>query len=503
MKLCIDGKSIEATNIDETKMSCRDLEDMIETFATGKKEDSNALNISICSRRDCYLLDCRRPLVLVQSTLGVIEEAIEEGCDIDSVNPILEITTFHGSSVSSDMLSCPIPPHSEWTRTSSRIEKKSYHYLRNKLLWLDLTEPTMELNDVADCSHFLRSLLGSSHHASPWGDDSDGEEYSVVALLVRGSLEILERFRTTDVCPSYFLHSISRLQIPPNDPLWWKRTSTVEILNQSTCDVSLLVYKKLPPRDSYTLINTVDSKHLVEGCMWESFCRQAEIDDDDDGKVRMQEYWRQVAPPYINHKQDYPTLLEPLLQHLETIRNEALSIPQWTAWPEKNHYSSHPTNPDAPTWTVFPLCHCFPANSVENKKWIHATCTFVPKTTSLLQTLLGDYLRTALFSRLDPETTLEAHTGWEDLANHVYRLHLPLVVPPGGLCGTWVDGVVETHETGRLLCFDDSKIHRAFNYSKKDRIVLILDMVRPSDLPLGTAIGGHTEELDGFINSLT
>ena len=113
------------------------------------------------------------------------------------------------------------------------------------------------------------------------------------------------------------------------------------------------------------------------------------------------------------------------------------------------------------------------------------------------------FLIPALFSRLDPETTLEAHTGWEDLANHVHRLHLPLVVPPGGLCGTWVDGAVETHETGRLLCFDDSKIHRAFNYSREDRIVLILDMVRPPDLPIGTATSGHTEELDVFINSLT
>lgn len=108
-----------------------------------------------------------------------------------------------------------------------------------------------------------------------------------------------------------------------------------------------------------------------------------------------------------------------------------------------------------------------------------------------------------MFSRLSPETTLEAHTGWEDLANHVYRLHLPLLVPPGGLCGTWVDGVVETHEVGRPLCFDDSKVHRAFNYSHEDRIVLILDIARPSALPIGTATGGHTDELDHFIQSLS
>jgi Aspartyl/Asparaginyl beta-hydroxylase len=58
---------------------------------------------------------------------------------------------------------------------------------------------------------------------------------------------------------------------------------------------------------------------------------------------------------------------------------------------------------------------------------------------------------------------------------------------------------VETHSVGRPLCFDDSKIHRAFNYSKSPRIVLILDLVRPSYLPLGTATGGHSDELDNFI----
>jgi hypothetical protein len=89
-----------------------------------------------------------------------------------------------------------------------------------------------------------------------------------------------------------------------------------------------------------------------------------------------------------------------------------------------------------------------------------------------------------------------------DLANYVYRVHLPLQVPPGGLCGTWVDGCVETHEVGRLQAFDDSKTHRAFNYSSYDRVVLILDVARPTDLPLGTAEGGHSDELDEFIEQM-
>lgn len=113
-----------------------------------------------------------------------------------------------------------------------------------------------------------------------------------------------------------------------------------------------------------------------------------------------------------------------------------------------------------------------------------------------------------LFSQLDPGSVLEEHTGWADLANHVLRLHIPLVIPNNDidnnddLCGTWVDGCVQTHAVGRPLLFDDSKIHRAFNYSDRNRIVLIVDLVRPKSLPSGTAKSGHTEELDAFIEQM-
>lgn len=95
---------------------------------------------------------------------------------------------------------------------------------------------------------------------------------------------------------------------------------------------------------------------------------------------------------------------------------------------------------------------------------------------------------------------LGAHTGWEDLANHVLRIHIPLIVPPGEYCGTWVEGEVQTHKEGEIIVFDDSKVHRAFNHSNKERLVLIIDLERPKELPEGTAVGGHTEELDAFIN---
>jgi aspartyl/asparaginyl beta-hydroxylase (cupin superfamily) len=209
-----------------------------------------------------------------------------------------------------------------------------------------------------------------------------------------------------------------------------------------------------------------------------------------------------VSPPYLNHDEEFPHLLDSLVQRIDDIRKEAELIPQWTAWPERNHYSSGGENEGA-SWTVFPLCYTFPANDVTQRKFIDKTCAFVPATTALLRGI-GPSLRTALFSRLDPNTKLGTHTGWSDLANHVIRVHIPLIVPQGEVCGTWVDGCVEKQDVGLVVCFDDSKVHRAFNYSEtEERIVLIIDLERPSNLPEGTAKGGHTDELDAFIQELS
>jgi hypothetical protein len=73
---------------------------------------------------------------------------------------------------------------------------------------------------------------------------------------------------------------------------------------------------------------------------------------------------------------------------------------------------------------------------------------------------------------------------------------------------------------GEIIVFDDSKIHKAFNLQMDtppknelddpnpaeppmDRIVLIVDILRPSHLPLGGATGNHTQELDNLISLFT
>ena len=55
--------------------------------------------------------------------------------------------------------------------------------------------------------------------------------------------------------------------------------------------------------------------------------------------------------------------------------------------------------------------------------------------------------------------------------------HLPLIVPPS--CGFRVGSTSRAWQVGKLMVFDDSVEHEAWNDSDDDRLVLIFDVWRP------------------------
>ncbi|MGQ3099431.1 MAG: aspartyl/asparaginyl beta-hydroxylase domain-containing protein [Sphingopyxis solisilvae] len=81
---------------------------------------------------------------------------------------------------------------------------------------------------------------------------------------------------------------------------------------------------------------------------------------------------------------------------------------------------------------------------------------------------------TVMFSLLRAGARIAPHTG-----THNARLicHLPLIVPPD--CGFRVGNQVRQWEEGKLLIFDDTIEHEAWNNSNQDRVVLIFDIWRP------------------------
>jgi hypothetical protein len=472
-------------------------------------DNDNGDIVHFATRYDQHWLQCHPPHMPHMTILGIYED---EGIP----NMTVHVTHYnHRRTAPSPkkeeeglLEPCDCQgPHAEWTRshcphgTSNESSKKELQYRTIRWIHLEtLSSDEVLVSTLEETWHFMTSLLGPHHHhvQNPWvvnNNQDKGEIPDMVILQLPRSVKVLCNFRVSDACPSWFFHGYAYIDKDVG-------TSTGE-----SPDL-LYIYKRLKPRANLFRHHPEDGTLAPGGCLWERLPVQDENEDhknEEDQKVQAvlghPTNYRTISPPYLNLEQEYGTTIAQGLfseEAIDIFRNEALAIPQWTPWPETHHYSVGPNGET--TWTVFPLCYCFPAHDVSKRTWVEQTRHACPKTCQRLESVLGNTLRTALFSQLNPETTLEAHTGWADLANAVLRLHIPLVVPPSpGLCGTWVDGCVEHHQVGRPILFDDSKIHRAFNYSSQGRIVLIVDLARPTSLPSGYATGGHSDELDAFI----
>ena len=79
-----------------------------------------------------------------------------------------------------------------------------------------------------------------------------------------------------------------------------------------------------------------------------------------------------------------------------------------------------------------------------------------------------------LFSMLQAGARIQPHHG---MINTRLICHLPLIVPEG--CGFRVGNEVRQWEVGKLLIFDDTIEHEAWNDSGEDRLILIFDVWRP------------------------
>ncbi|WP_082113007.1 aspartyl/asparaginyl beta-hydroxylase domain-containing protein [Pseudoxanthomonas suwonensis] len=85
----------------------------------------------------------------------------------------------------------------------------------------------------------------------------------------------------------------------------------------------------------------------------------------------------------------------------------------------------------------------------------------------------------AFFSALKPGVHIPPHNG---ATNARLTVHLPLVIPPD--CALRVGDETHVWEPGRLVMFDDTIRHEAWNRSERLRVVLIFDVWHPLLTPL-------------------
>lgn len=87
---------------------------------------------------------------------------------------------------------------------------------------------------------------------------------------------------------------------------------------------------------------------------------------------------------------------------------------------------------------------------------------------------IGPRAPSVMLSLLRPGARIPPHTG---MLNSRLICHLPLIVPPD--CGFRVGNQTIEWQEGRVIAFDDTVEHEAWNNSAFDRLVLIFDVWRP------------------------
>ena len=130
-------------------------------------------------------------------------------------------------------------------------------------------------------------------------------------------------------------------------------------------------------------------------------------------------------------------------------------------------------------------------------KWSTLGKKLFPKSAEIIKNIKN--IRTVAFSRLKANSQIQPHIGWGDLANSILRCHYGVEVPEN--CGCVCDNWVIPHKNNDWLVFDDSKMHSSYNYSNKDRIIIIVDMERPTHLPKGKSKVAYKAEVLNFIKS--
>lgn len=129
-------------------------------------------------------------------------------------------------------------------------------------------------------------------------------------------------------------------------------------------------------------------------------------------------------------------------------------------------------------WKVFSFLFFSMKNPVHR-----ALC---PNTTRLIDQI--PELISCDFSYMEPHTHILPHKGYSRM---VLRCHLPLIVPEENKCAIRVVNETRHWEEGKLLIFDDSFEHEAWNRSNERRVVLMFDIPNP-------LWGYSAEEISGY-----
>lgn len=102
-------------------------------------------------------------------------------------------------------------------------------------------------------------------------------------------------------------------------------------------------------------------------------------------------------------------------------------------------------------------------------------CARCPITSAVLARVPG--IKTAFFSILAPGKHIPKHRG---VYKGLVRAHLGLKVPePRAACRMEIGGAIVSWREGEAFVFDDTYPHEVWNDTAEERVVLLVDVLRP------------------------
>lgn len=129
----------------------------------------------------------------------------------------------------------------------------------------------------------------------------------------------------------------------------------------------------------------------------------------------------------------------------------------------------------------------------KNGARVNANADLCPRTEAAIsrapQNKVPNRAPVVFFSALKPGTHIPPHNG---ATNTRLTVHLPLIVPPD--CGLRVGGETHVWQPGKVVVFDDTITHEAWNRSDQLRVVLIFDVWHPTLSALERQLVAHTVE---------
>ncbi len=166
-------------------------------------------------------------------------------------------------------------------------------------------------------------------------------------------------------------------------------------------------------------------------------------------------------------------------------------IKMFEPWVEKNLYQE--SNEEG--WDVAPLM-------IGGEKIPERWGKF-PFLASLVSQISG--VVSVSFSLLKPGTHIVPHKGYDDYSEKMYRYHMGLIVPEGDI-GIRVEKEISKWGIGKSFVFDDFMIHEAWNFTAKNRIVLIIDFLKDeSKIPEGIKFfdANFNKSVQGYLKKET